>query len=393
MRRLVPINEAVLEPRHLAPATTAPSWSRGEHVQLPVQRIVWGAGRAAALAAELGALGGRRALLLTSRSLTSTIALEIGRGLGRALAGIHPKVPAHVPRAAVDAAVRHALALDVDALVAVGGGSVMDAAKAISAELRERGAMPTAHVAVPTTLSGAEFAHYYGVSEPGEPRTTKVSHADASLVPQLVVLDPQATARTPDWLWRGSGIKAIDHAIEGMLSPGERPLGDALAPLGIRDLAIYLPQRSPSPAIRLACQIAAWRCYSAPADIRLGLSHRIGHVLGGSYRVPHALTSAITLPHVLTALADRHPSLLALVADALDPQLPLTLDRRQSPAEAAGERLTALVAALGLPQRLSEVGVSAGDLHDIAASVERAGPEPIATLGTGGLEELLRKAL
>jgi maleylacetate reductase len=374
-------------------ATKELSWRDGEHIQLPTQRIVWGAGRARALAGELRALGARRAVVLTTASLSGNLAEDVGIGLGDALVGVHADLPPHVPRSAVDSAAELALAVDADALVAVGGGSVLDAAKAVSAELRDRGAPPHAHIAVPTTLSGAEFAHYYGVTEPTTPLPTKVGNADPSVVARLVVLDPDATARTPAWLWHGSGVKAIDHAIEGLLSPGERPLGDALAVLGIRGLATHLAARTSDPGVRLACQIAAWQCYSAPADVRLGLSHRIGHVLGGSYGVPHALTSAITLPRVVAALGDEPPSKLALVADALEPRRPLVLDRPTGPPAAAAERLVSLFDGLDLPQCLSDVGITASDVPDIAERVVQASPESVAGLGPDGLERLLREAL
>jgi maleylacetate reductase len=351
--------------------------------------VRWGDGTATQLGAELARLDARRALLLTTRSLVQP-AGELARAAGDAIVAVDAGLTAHVQEADMLAVAERARTLEVDALVTVGGGSVIDGGKAVAAALAETGRRP-AHIALPTTLSGAELAHYYGVTERGASRTLKRSFADPAVVPDVVVYDPALTLHTPDALWCSSGIKAIDHAVEGLLSPGERPHGDVVALAGIRALAPGLPAgRDPHhrPS-RLACQISAWRCYPAPADIQLGLSHRIGHVLGGTYGVPHGLTSGITLPVVMDALAERRAGTLGLIAGALDPA------GDDDPAR-AGDRLRALVAAVDLPGRLSEVGIPAEALPAIARQIEAESPDQVAAVLAGRdgdpLLDLLRKA-
>jgi maleylacetate reductase len=359
------------------------AWSAGEHTALPAQRVVWGAGTTARAPSELAMLGRHRVLLLTTRSRAGSAAQRVADALGPSLVAVHDGMRAHVPNEAVHEAAERALELRSDALVTVGGGSAIDGGKAVAAAIARAGAAPVAHIALPTTLSGAELSHYYGVTE----GAAKNSFVDASVVPQVVILDPELTTQTPDPLWCGSGLKALDHAIEGMLSPGERPLGDVLALAGVRALAAALPAaRDPHDlGVRLACQIAAWQCYAAPANIRLGISHRIGHVLGGAYGVPHSLTSGITLPAVLRASTDRHARPLALVAAALDPE----------PGADPAERVADLVQTLGLPGRLRDVGIDAHQVPGIARRLEVEYPDEVAALaadGNAALRDLLSRA-
>jgi alcohol dehydrogenase class IV len=372
-----------------------PVFNEGAHTQLPLRRVVWGAGTSAQLPSELDRLDARRALLVTTRSLERTVVRDVGAALGPALAGVATYVPAHVPLDAVNVIVEEAQRVGVDSLVTLGGGSAIDAGKAVIAKLAVDGRPGPAHIALPTTLSGAEFGDHFGVTEPppaGEPqqRPRKRSHVDQSAVPRVVVLDPCLTVDTPEWLWFGSGIKAIDHAVEGMLGPGERPISDALAPVGICTLAaqLHASRGRDQLAARLNCQIAAWQCYAAPADIRFGPSHRIGHVLGGAFGVPHAFTSGITLPRVLAAVEHEHPNSLATVAAALSgPD-----DAAPGVAGEAGSRLDSLVSSLGLPRRLSEVGIRREQLPDIASLVAATSRETVDVLGVGGLRRVLDDA-
>jgi maleylacetate reductase len=281
--------------------------------------------------------------------------------------------------------VGEAIALEADAILTFGGGSVIDAGKALAASVADRGRPAPGHIAV----------HFYGVTEAGAgecdraPTRFKRSFADQRAVPQVVILDAELAAETPDRLWHGSGVKAIDHAVEGMLASGERPLSDPLAALGIRSLALNLRHR----VRRLACQIAAWQCYAAPANVELGISHRIGHVLGGSYGIPHSLTSGITLPPVIRALSAANPGVIGLVDTALNPSRTLDLDGAGGDPARAASRLAALVTSLSLPGRLRDVGLTAAQLPAIAEQVEATSPDQVRALGgSSALECVLRDA-
>jgi alcohol dehydrogenase class IV len=354
--------------------------------------VVWGEGALDGLGEELRGAGAQRVLLLTTASLVREGGLlrRVESALGPLPFERFAGLAAHVPADGVRAAVERYRQFGADAIVTFGGGSVIDAGKALAGVLVDEGERSPYHVALPTTLSGSEFSHYYGVTgEPapdgaGGPVLFKKSHAREETTPAAVFLDPRLTAATPDKLWSSTAIKALDHAVEGLLSPGERPITDALALLGIRNMSVALPRSldPAAPEARLACQLAAWECYFAPASTGLGLSHRIGHVLGGTFGVPHGLTSCVTLVPVMRAMAGVTPGELYLIADALSPKRLLDVESpgTSDPTEAAG-RLESLVASLGLPTRLRDLGIVRGDVPRIAALVSGSYPEAVARLG------------
>ena len=239
-------------------------------------------------------------------------------------------------------------------LVSVGGGSVIDGTKAVAREL----GYPR-HVAVPTTLSGAEWAHRVGVTDEAEGR--KAGFADPKAVPPVVILDPQVTLFTPERLWLSTGIRALDHAVEGVLYGGEHPVTDVTGLEGARRLVEYLPRSKEDPEdldLRSGLQVAAWLSYFGPLNTPMGLSHELGRRIGASYEVPHGITSCITLAPTLDRMRSRvPPDRWEKLEEALGGDTP--------GADAAG-RVAALVEELGLPSRLRDVGVQERDLVRIA---------------------------
>lgn len=373
-------------------------------LELPLtRRIRYGPGSAADLADALDRAGINRALLLCTASLAREVTLlaRVEQYAGDRLVGRIDDLPAHVPLAAVRRAADIARTTRADGLVSFGGGSVIDAAKAVAAAMADAQGTCPPHIALPTTLGGAELAGHYGVTELLGDRPVKVSHTREDVTPVEVIFDASLTAATPDSLWAGTAVKALDHAIEGLLcGTAPRPLLDDLARTGMRALAesleaSLLSRGGPLPA-RQRCQVAAWHCYPAPASLVLGLSHRIGHILGGSFGVPHGVTSAITLPAVMRAMRESAPQALRTVARALDTSVPLDL---AGPAlcdpDHAVQLLTALVDRLGLPRRLRDVGVSLADAGTVADLVAARFPASLDQLGGGGtaaLRELLAQA-
>lgn len=359
---------------------------------LPTRQVRYGPGSISGLPDALDGVGARRVLVCTTRSLVANVDLlaRVQRACGARLCGQVSDLPAHVPVAAVEDAARQARAAGADTLVSFGGGSVIDATKAIAARLLDQGRR-IAHIAVPTTLSGAEFADHFGLTGRadgrGDGRPVKVTHTRIDVTPSIVILDAQLTAATPAPLWSGTAIKALDHAIEGLLcAGGPRPVLDELALGGIAAMAAALPASvRDSDAMRQRCQIAAWQCYFAPASLTLGLSHRIGHVLGGTYGVPHGVTSALTLPAVMQAMLATSRGPLAAVAEALG---------GSADADAAAPLLRALCEELGLPGRLRDSGIDVADLDRIAADVAARYPAALGQLvgGAAALRQLLADA-
>jgi maleylacetate reductase len=319
----------------------------GTHVFLPTERVHFGPGSLQQIEEE--ARSSDLVFVVTGRSLyeKTDLVRRVEAFLGAKHAGTFPGMGQHTPGGSVEEAVREARGSDL--LVSVGGGSVVDGTKAVAREL----GYPT-HLAVPTTLSGAEWAHRVGVTD--EELGRKGGFADPKAVPQAVILDPGATLFTPEKLWLSTGIRALDHAVEGLLYGGEHPVTDVTGAEGARRLVAYLPRSSERPEdveVRGELQVAAWLAYFAPYNTPMGLSHGLGRRIGASYGVPHGYTSCITLA----------PSLEVQKSG-------ISEARWRRLEEAIGEdpvgRIAGLVEELGLPGRLRDVGVPEEDLEDIA---------------------------
>lgn len=319
----------------------------GTHTFLPTERVHFGAGSLKKIEEE--ARSDDRAFVVTGRTLSEKTDLvrRVEEILGEKHAGTFAGMSEHTPGDAVARAAQ--MARGSDLLVSVGGGSVVDGTKAVAREL----GYPT-HVAVPTTLSGAEWAHRVGVTDEASGR--KSGFADPKAVPPVVILDPEATLFTPEKLWLSTGIRALDHAVEGLLYGGEHPVTDVTGAEGARLLLAYLPRSREEPEdveVRGELQVAAWLAYFGPINTPMGLSHALGRRIGASYGVPHGYTSCITLAPSLEVERSRVPE-----------------ERWRSLEEALGgnpsARISSLVERLGLPGRLRDVGVAEEDLEDIA---------------------------
>ena len=333
----------------------------GTHTFLPTERVHFGPGSLERIREE--ALSRDRAFVVTGRTLyeKTDLVRRVEELLGERHAGTYSEVGQHTPGSAVEEAARKARGSDL--LVSVGGGSVIDGTKAVAREL----GYPT-HVAVPTTLSGAEWAHRVGVTDEASGR--KRGFRDTNAVPQVVVLAPEATIFTPEKLWLSTGIRALDHAVEGLLYGGEHPVTDVTGAEGARRLVACLPRSREEPEdldVRGELQVAAWLAYFGPFNTPMGLSHGLGRRIGASYGVPHGYTSCVTLAPSLEAAEGRVPE-----------------DRWRRLEEALGgyppERVASLVERLQLPRRLREVGVPEADLEEIARDFGDSEEEALAIL-------------
>jgi maleylacetate reductase len=303
--------------------------------------------------------------------------------LGNKFAGLCAKVGAHTPRIDVVAAANAARDVRADALLTVGGGSVTDAAKMVGlclgndvtdpaqldnlrAVIRSDGRTerPTVKppavrsIAVPTTLSAGEFNSPAGCTD--TMRQVKESYLHPLMMPRSVILDPDATVHTPEWLFLSTGIRAVDHAVEDICSINPQPLSDGTSLHALRLLSRGLRAVKADPGdleARLDCQLGSWMSIMGSQNgVQKGASHGIGHVLGGTAGVPHGYTSCVMLPPVLRFNEPVNSERQAWVADALG-----------RPGGKAADAVAALVADLGLPGTLRDVGVKPEQLDRIAA--------------------------
>ena len=214
----------------------------GTMVFTAMNRVIFGRPAAEAIVAEADRLGAKRVFVLTGRTLnTKTDEIDkIRTALGARFAGVHDQMPSHSPRDAVVACANAAREAATDLLVTFGGGSVTDGGKAVTICLEhgikdadgleafrtvvENGkrripefrAPKVRQIAVPTTLSAGEFNARAGITD--SRLKLKQSFVHPGIVPESVILDPAVTLHTPAWLWLSSGVRAVDHAVETLLS-------------------------------------------------------------------------------------------------------------------------------------------------------------------------------
>ena len=317
-------------------------------------RIVFGAGALDQVGAEVARLGASRTFLLSAEWLRADCERIVAQ-LGERHAGLFDRSVMHVPIEVVHSALAAVRQAEADCLIAFGGGSTLDLAKAVAHEL----GLPI--LAVPTTYGGSEVTPIYGVTADGVKRAGR----DARVIPKTVIYDPTLTFSLPRGVSAASGINAIAHAAEALYAPDGSPITVLFAEEGIRRLAQALPRVVENPtdlAARSDCQYGAALCGAVLGLITMGLHHKLSHTLGGSFDLPHAEVHSVVLPHVLRYNARAVPEAMSRIAGALG-------------AEDAAEGVARLRARLGVPSSLREIGMLESDL-DSAARLATEAPYP-----------------
>ena len=317
---------------------------------LPIERVYTGVGTHTHLGDELARHGVGRALLLTGKSLAATdLVATVQAAAGGRVAAVHAAVGAHNPTSTVEAAAAAFTAVRADGIVAFGGGSVIDCAKAILSAQRVR--VPI--VDLPTTLSAAEWAASFGQTD--DSSKVKLGGRELSLAARAVFLDGGLCVATPPWLWAGTGMRAIDHAVETILAPNTHVYLDTLAEGALRLMHARLRESvAGDPEVRQACLHGAWMSHAGSYTIAWGLSHQMGRQLGPRFDIPHGHTSAILLPAVVELERAAKSEQEARVAACFG-----------APPGGAADALRQLVRDLGLPGRLRDAGIA--DRADVEA--------------------------
>jgi alcohol dehydrogenase len=347
------------------------STASGEYTYLPIERVHLGSGCISKLASELYRIGSKRPFLVTGQSIAQKTDLiaRIEHATKTTLAGVFSEIKQHAPMSGIRRAADAVRRAKADSLISLGGGSPIDSTKIIVKELSEDFQHPAIpHMAVPTTLSAAEFSHIAGMTD--EKLNRKTGFRDLRMVPRLIFLDPELTIPTPGWLWASSGIRSLDHAVEAVYLPNHQPYVDTLALEAIRLLFQNLKASTENPAnieSRLECQLAAWMSFAGVVSVGTGLSHSIGRVIGATWNIPHGITSCLTLSEVMRMEAKRNPERLAIVARA-EGRNTEGVPVERAALEAA-DGVSDLVRGLGLSKRLRDYGISKDDLPRIARDV------------------------
>jgi maleylacetate reductase len=349
-----------------------------------MESVTFGKPVAEAIAAEVAATGAERVFLMISGTLnreTDEIAL-LRRALGNKVVGEFDKMAPHTPRGDVIVATAAAREAKADLIVTFGGGSITDGAKAVALCLAndirdpeqmdvlravvgpDGGARPppcnpptVPQITVPTTLSGGEFSAIAGVTD--ERTHIKELFRHPGIMPKAVILDPAPTVHTPEWLFLSTGIRAVDHCVEGICSGEAHPYGDAQALQGLSLLTNGLTRVKADPTdiqARLDCQMGAWMSMAPLASgVPMGASHGIGYVLGAVFNIPHGHTSCIMLPYVMRWNKPVNGARQELVSAAMG-----------HPGEDAGDVLDSFIGDLGMPRSLGAVNVGPEKFQRIA---------------------------
>jgi maleylacetate reductase len=352
---------------------------KGRVVFGAMDEVVFGRPAAEAVAEQVARLDARRAFLMVSGTLNrQTGEVEkIRQALGARYAGTFDAMPAHTPREGVIAAATQAREAGADLIITVGGGSITDGAKAVQLCLandilgvddidRVRAVKGTApamtapkvrQISVPTTIAGGEFSANAGVTNSRSKVKEMFRHPLA--IPRAVILDPAITVHTPEWLFLSTGIRAVDHCVEGLCSREAHPYADAQAMKGLSMLAQGLPRVKVDPRdldARMDCQFGTWLSMGAlSAGIPMGASHGIGYVLGAVYDVPHGYTSCVMLPSVMRWNKSVNADRQALVSAAMG-----------HPGKDAGDVLDGFIRGLGMPRSLQDVRIGPEHFDRIA---------------------------
>lgn len=371
----------------------------GTYEPLDLERVVWGESLAGSVAGEVQRRGTRRPLVVSSpscRKKSSTID-DLLAGLPVEVAGVFDAITPHVTRESVLSLAHLARETRADLIVTVGGGSAIDTVKvalaALAAGVKDEAGLqglatvvapggsrevpfipapPFRQIVAPTTLSGAEFSDLAGCTDAAT--QVKQLFTGRKIGSATVILDPRITLGTPPDIWLSTGVRALDHAVETLCSAGSNPYADALSAQAVADLARTLRGTKAEPEkleIRLKSQLAVWMACVGLNRVPWGASHGIGHQLGAVARIPHGYCSCILLPHVLAFNRPVNADRQSAVAAALGRQ-----------GQSAGEAVSELVADLGLPRRLRDVGVTPEMMRTIAATslsnqFVRQNPRPI----------------
>jgi len=344
-----------------------------------MDEVVFGRPAADAIAAQMDRLGASRAFLMVSGTLNrSTDEIDkIRNRLGPRCVATFDAMPPHTPREAVIAAAEQARGAQADLIVTVGGGSITDGAKAVQLCLANdvrsveaidtiraaKGAAPplkaptVRQISVPTTIAGGEFSAIAGVTDVRSKVKETVRHE--LVMPRADILDPAVTLHTPQWLWLSTGIRAVDHCVEGLCSREAHPYADAQALKGLSMLAQALPRVKADPRdldARMDCQIGTWLSMGPlSSGVPMGASHGIGYVLGAVFDVPHGYTSCVMLPSVMRWNSRDNAERQALVAAAMG-----------QPGRDAADVLDDFIRSLGMPRSLQDVRIGPEHFDRIA---------------------------
>jgi alcohol dehydrogenase class IV len=343
-------------------------------------RVMYKVGLREELGFEMGKLGGTKVVIYTDKGLVQAgvteMVIEAIKASNLKLVGVYDKIVQDARLDLINDGAAFYRKCGADCMVVVGGGSVMDTAKAINiliggglddfsplAEqvgLFEGAKLLPPHIAFPTTAgTGAEVT--YAMVVLNDVEKVKVACAHPYCNADIAMLDPELTVKLPPKITAFTAMDAMTHAIEAITNIGPNPISDGLGLHAIRLIAKYLPLVMKDP------ENVDARGYLLIASTMAGMSfinsftggvHATAHSLGALYGIPHGLANSIMLPHVMVYNLEENPGRFVLIADAMGVNVnQLTPEQA---AQAAVQAVRDLQKAVGLTQTLKDFGVPEG---------------------------------
>lgn len=269
-----------------------------------------------------------------------------------------------------------------DFILAIGGGSSIDTSKAIgiitnnpdfSDVVSLEGVAPTRKksvpiIALPTTAgTAAEVTINYVITD--EENHKKMVCVDPNDIPAIAIVDAELMYTLPKGLTASTGLDALTHAIEGLITKGAWEMSDMFEIKAIEMIARYLETAVFEPTnaeARNGMAVAQYIAGMAFSNVGLGVVHGMAHPLGAIFDIPHGVANALLLPVIMEFNAPAALSKYVDIAKAMN----VYKDgmSREEAAKAAVEAVKALSVKVGIPQHLSELGIKEEDLPRLAAS-------------------------
>lgn len=357
----------------------------GQYEFLDQRRVIFGREAGEAAASEVEERNAKRVLVVSSKSLNRKLGATqtLRDHLGERLIDVYDDIAPHAP---LDNVMRLKTELErekADLIISIGGGSVIDTVKVATlalaadaqfvediAELRvvvnEEGQQISPfkpdsilrQIAIPTTLSGAEFGTIGGAVD--QVRGIKDIYTHPQMCSDSIIYDADLCRLTPNELWVATAMRAVDHAVETILSPLATPYTDGPALHALKLFGRYLQkenQENLSLEAIQECQFAVWAATIGLMRTPYGASHGIGHQVGAIAGIQHGICSCVLLPAVLRYNADAAGERDDWIAQALD-----------MPDQSASGAVVNLVRRLGLPDNLKAAGVTREQLPQIASA-------------------------
>ena len=340
-------------------------------------RILYSPGIRSEVGYEMSQLGGKKAVIYTDKGLVAAgvaeMVAEAVRKSDLELAGIFDSIVQDARIDIINAGAAFYRKCGADCMIAIGGGSVMDTAKAINimigggnedfqpladqAGLWEGAKQLPPHIAFPTTAgTGSEVTNCTVVLDTKAHAKLAVSHPNCNA--DLAMLDPELTVKLPAKITAFTGIDALTHAIEGITSTGAEPITDALGLHAIRLIFKYLPIAVKNPeditarGNMLIASSLGGMCF---INTMCGGVHATAHSLGALYGIPHGLGNAIMLPIVMDYNVKDAAERYMMIADAMG--LDVTGKKPVEAAKMAVKAVISLKKKIGLTDTLKDFKV------------------------------------